>query len=85
MRSLGAADKDVVLTAILISDFWIGLASLLAPVSIPDNSAGPLEKRFDAETASGCSRVGLRMPRMKAFSDPAMQSSSVLSAGNAET
>lgn len=89
MRSRGAADNEVALTAILISAFWIGFGSLTtsddadAADVAEGSSPGPLEKRFKVVVmAGGWSRVGLRMPRIKAFSDPAMQSSSVRSVGN---
>ena len=85
MRSRGVADSDVTLTGILISAFWIGFGSLTASATAAaeGNSPGPFEKRFNVVVmAGGWSRVGLRMPRIKAFSDPAMQSSSVLSLGN---
>jgi hypothetical protein len=79
--SLGLVDVDATLTAMLISAFWIGLASTIT-IAFSGISPGPLEKRlFNGGIAAGagCSLVGLRMPRMKAFSDPAIQSSSVLS------
>ena len=47
MRSLGAAESDVALTAILISDFCNGFASTCdASAAAALISPGPLEKRF---------------------------------------
>lgn len=79
MRSLGLVEVDATLTAMLISAFWIGFASTMT-IAFSGISPDPLEKRlFNVGTAGRWSLVGLRMPRIKAFSDPAIQSSSVLS------
>ena len=78
--SLGLVDADATLTAMLISAFWMGFASTIT-IAFSGRSPGPLEKRLfnGGIVAGGWSRVGLRMPRIKAFSDPAIQSPSVLS------